>query len=491
MEKVIFGIDQSTSGSKFVVVDHRGKIIYKDALAHKQIYPEPGFVEHDMEEILENCLKLIEGGLAFIEGDYEPINLSITNQRETIVFWNKVTGEPLYNALVWQCRRGSDICKEMTERGIEGQVKEKTGLKLDPYFSGSKIKWAIDNIPAVQRAQEVDELLIGTVDSYLVYRLTGGISFQTDHTNASRTLLYNIHTNDWDEDLMTIFGVDRQQLPAINSSNGHYGYTSKDLVGISLPIMGVIGDSQGALYGQMCFKPGDSKATYGTGSSLMMYTGEGFISSDKGIMTSIAWSDDWQIHYCIEGMINSSGDTLKWVKDNLGLYQDDWEIEASINALESSEGVYIVPAFSGLGAPYWSPDARAGIVGMTRKSNKTHIIRAAVESMAYQVADLIHLMASESGKKITVLNVDGGPTKNAFLMQLQADLLDIELQCGSSQELSVLGAVYMAGLKNGFWPNIESLLALKEVERKYPPKMSVEDRTSMMGEWHKAVKRLL
>jgi len=488
---VILGLDQSTSGTKLVVVNKASEILYKTSVEHQQYYPKAGYVEHDMDEIYNKSVKLLRQGLDFIEGNYEVENLSITNQRETIVFWDKRSGKPLCHGLVWQCRRGSDICNELNQEGYGSMVKEKTGLKLDPYFSGSKIKWALENINSVSAAKDGGYLAVGTVETYLIYRLTGGLVFKTEHTNASRTLLYNLTTCNWDRELMDLFGVSSEMLADIVSSNDYFGETDVTLFGKKIPISGVIGDSQGALFGQMCFEPGYGKATYGTGSSIMIYTGDKQVDSDKGIMTSVAWAIDGQVKYAMEGMVNSAGDTLKWVKDNLGLYKEDEEVENMINSLDSNEGVYIVPAFSGLGAPYWSAEAKASILGMTRKTEKAHIVRAAVESMAYQVTDLVDLMEEELGQPLQVLNVDGGPTQNSFLMQLQADLLGTTLHIGANRELSVLGAVYLGGLHTGFFENPDDLKSLKKTDQIIKPKKSRVWAALEMDRWHEAVNRVL
>ncbi len=490
-EKVIFGLDQSTSATKLVVVNQKGAIIYKDSLAHTQHYPQASYVEHDMVEIRNNCLELLSKAYEFAGESYDIMNLSITNQRETIVFWDKNTGELLYNALVWQCRRGAKVCEKMISDGYEEMVMKKTGLKLDTYFSGSKIKWALEHISSVKLAKEAGNLAIGTVDAYLVYFLTGKKVFASDNTNASRTLLYNIYDNDWDDELLDLFEVTRDMLPHIKSCNDFYGTTDLNVTGFEVPIAGVIGDSQGALFGQQCFEIGFGKATYGTGSSILMYTGDQMVVSDKGIMTSIAWSYNGQTKYAIEGIINSSGDTLKWVKDNLCLYEKDYEVDEMISSLDSNEAVYIVPAFSGLGAPYWQAEARASIVGMTRKSGKAHIIRAAVESMAYQVADLVSLMEEEAGAQLKVLNVDGGPTSNEFLMQLQTDLLSTPLQRRANTELSVMGAIYLGGLKMGMWTGFEDLKRLNDVAGVYEPRDNKGEMDKLMDEWHEAVNSVI
>lgn len=491
-KKYIIGLDQSTSGTKIVLVDEKGQIVYKKTKSHKQYYPENGWVEHDPNEIYANCLELLRALLVYADGFKEQLQgISITNQRETIIFWDSVTKEPLYNAIVWQCRRSTKICQTMVENNLADMVMEKTGLTLDPYFSASKIKWALEHVDKVAKSAEAGTLRMGTVDSWLIYKLTGGEKHLTDHTNASRTMLYNISTHDWDDTLLELFGVKRVMLPSIQSCDAVFGRITIEELGISLPISGVIGDSQGALFGQQCFEVGMSKVTYGTGSSILMFIGDEQIRSKKGIVTSIAWGINGKIQYVLEGIINSSGDTLKWVKDNLGLYSDELEVDSFIQSIESNEGVYIVPAFVGLGAPYWKPSAKAAIIGLSRKSNKAHIIRAAVESMAYQVVDLLDLIEVESGKKLGVLNVDGGPTNNGFLMQLQADLLQTTIQCAIYQELSVLGAVYLGGLGLGVWKDREELKLLKRNSTVYNPQKDVQYVKEMMEAWHEAVKRVV
>jgi len=492
MNRYIVGIDQSTSGTKVVLVDRYGEIIYKDSMSHKQYYPQPGWVEHDPEEIINNVTKLIVNMLYQNKKHIRNmVGLSITNQRETIVLWDSETGDSLCPAIVWQCRRSADICKSMIAAGHEDTIIEKTGLKLDPYFSASKIKWAIDHHESVQKSMNNGTLRIGTIDSWLIYKLTKGKSFVTDHTNASRTMLYNITTCDWDDELLTLFGLERYMLPSIKSCNDTFGDVDKSLVGIALPIVGVIGDSQGALFGQQCFEIGTGKVTYGTGSSILFNTGANLIRSDKGIVTSVAWNIDGKTEYALEGIINSSGDTLRWVKDNLGLFTRDDEIDDMIASLDSNEGVYIVPAFVGLGAPYWVSDAKAIIVGLSRKSNKNHIVRAAVESMAYQVSDLIKLMESESGTELLYLNADGGPTKNKFLMQLQADLTKTPIDTSIYEELSVLGAVYLGGIGIGLWKGINQLKELKKYDQRYIPTDNTTYVETLLLGWQKAIQKVI
>lgn len=484
----ILGIDQSTSGTKVVLVDESGRITHKETAEHKQYYPKPGWVEHDLEEIYANVLMLIKRILTQVKAD-KIKGVSITNQRETIAFWDRYTQKPLCHAYVWQCRRGVEICSRLSKQNYDTDIAKKTGLKLDTYFSASKIKWAMEHEPAVIQAKKEKSLCIGTIDSWLVFKLTEGRVFATDHTNASRTLLYNIETTDWDEELLEVFQCSREILPHIQDSNGRYGHISEsEILEIQdRPIVGVIGDSQGALFGQLCFEEGMAKATYGTGSSVMMYTGKKPIRSNSGLVTSVAWAIDGQVCYGLEGLINSSGDTLKWVKENLGLYQEDEEVEQLIYGLESNEGVYIIPAFVGLGAPYWKGDAKASIVGLSRKSHRGHIVRAAVESMAYQVADLIHLMEHDSNMEIAMLNADGGPTKNKFLMELQADVLSANVRCIEKQELSVLGAVYLGGLTLGVWEGFDALKSLPMQEKIYLPTRPKANVETLLTEWHQGV----
>lgn len=487
-KKYIIGLDQSTSGTKVVLVDELGQIIYKQSKEHAQYYPVPGWVEHDLTEIADNCITLVKEAIEVSkENRYEVIGISITNQRETIAFWDATTGAPLCNAIVWQCRRSTDICKVLKEQGYGPMVEEKTGLQLDPYFSASKIKWALENNEAVKQAAEKGTLKIGTIDAWVIYVLTQGRVHATDHTNASRTMLYNITEHDWDLELLDLFGVPKEALPSILSSNGVFGETEEQVLGVTLPIAGVIGDSQGALFGQQCFEKGLGKVTYGTGSSILLYIGEQQIRSNRGVLTSVAWGIDGKIQYALEGIINSSGDTLKWVKDNLGLYQQDTEVDELVRSIDSCEGVYVIPAFVGLGAPYWKPGATASIVGLTRKATKAHVVRAAVESMAYQVADLIHLMEEEAGQTIQSMNVDGGPTKNQFLMQLQSDLLQTKLTSSKYQELSVLGAVYLGGLGLKLWENLDALKALKATSNAFLPQMDKKEAEELLIKWQQVI----
>lgn len=489
----ILGLDQSTSGTKAILVNQGGDIVSKVSTEHRQYYPNPGWVEHDPVEIYENVKKLLaeiieKSGLDAADIDV----LSITNQRETVLIWDKNTGDPVYNAIVWQCRRTSELCEELKNRGFENIIKDKTGLLLDPYFSATKIKWIMDNVPGVKERAREGELLLGTIDSWLIWKLTGGKVHATDYTNASRTLIFNIKDLKWDKELLEVFEIPEQMLPAIKSSDEIFGYTADDFFGpIRIPISGVIGDSQGALFGQCCFETGRVKATYGTGSSIMMNIGEEFRESDKGLVTSIAWGISGRVEYVLEGIVHCTGDALKWVKDGLGLFENFEDARKAVVSLDSNEGVYMVPAFVGLGIPHWNPEARATISGMSRGTNKAHIIRASVESAAYQIKDAIDTMINVSGITPKELRVDGGPTKDQFLMQFQADLLGVQVISSEISELSSMGSVYLAGMSVGIWKDKEAVAELRKEAGVYTPMMEESKRVANIDGWKAAVRKTL
>ncbi len=489
----ILALDQSTSGTKTMIVDKNGDIIAKASLEHRQYYPKPGWVEHDPVEIYENAKKLLFDVVVKAEIQPEHINaLAITNQRETIVLWDKNTGLPVYNAIVWQCRRTTDICEKLKNEGLEKTVNEKTGLLLDPYFSATKIKWILDNVEGVREKAESGKILIGTIDSWLIWKLTGGAVHATDYTNASRTLLFNIRTLCWDKELIKLFGIYEGMLPEIKYSDDIFGYTAEsELSGTKLPITGVIGDSQGALFGQNCFEAGMVKATYGTGSSIMMNIGRDYKEVGNGLVTSVAWGMNGKVEYAIEGIVHCSGDALKWVKDNLGLFQSFEEARNMVDSLDSNEGVYLIPAFVGLGIPYWDSNARAAVVGMSRGSRKEHIVRAAIESTAYQIKDAIDTITQEAGIQPKEVRVDGGPTRDAFLMQFQADMLDIQVAGAEIAELSSMGSVYLAGLAVGLWGSKEEIKRLRKACNVYSPAMDSRTRDELYQGWKAAVKRVL
>jgi glycerol kinase len=493
MEKqYILSIDQSTSGTKALLVNEQGETIKKRSVSHKQYYPQTGWVEHDPIEIYENVKKLLIEVVDTTSISPNEIKaLAITNQRETIVVWDKETGKPVYNAIVWQCRRTTEICRDLVESGYENEVKLKTGLTIDPYFSASKVKWIVDNVEGVKQRAKEGQLLLGTIDSWLIWNLTGGNVHATDYSNASRTLLFNIHSLEWDNELLEIFDIPKTMLAEVKDSNEIFGETADEALPLlGLPITGVIGDSQGALFGQKCFQTGMAKATYGTGTSVLMHTGD-LVNSSNGLVTSIAWGLNGKVSYALEGIINSTGDSIKWIKEDMGLVQDYDEIETIATSISGNQGVYFIPAFVGLGAPYWSPDTRAAILGMNRSTSKSHIVRAALESIAYQVKDAIELMQSESNIKVVELKVDGGATSNKFLMQFQADLLNNNIIASKVSELSAMGSVYLAGLGVGIWSSTDEINQLNQGHDVFCSTMTDDVRNKYYHEWKEAVRKVL
>lgn len=489
----ILALDQSTSASKAMIINQEGIIVTQTALEHKQYYPKPGWVEHDPMEIYENVKCILKSVLKMAKLESSEIDaLSITNQRETVVVWDKDTGLPIYNAIVWQCRRTSEICLQLKEQGLENIVTERTGLLLDPYFSATKVKWILENgAPDFLVKAKTGKLLMGTIDTWLIWKLTGGKVHVTDYTNASRTLLFNIKELQWDDDLLSIFNIPKYMLADIKSSNDIFGYTEAgELFVNSIPISGVMGDSQAALFGQNCFESGMVKATYGTGSSVMMNIGAEYRQVSSGLVTSIAWVMHGKAFYVLEGIVHCTGDSLKWLKDNLGLFNDFACVQSLAESISSNEGVYMVPAFVGLGIPHWDADARAALLGMSRGTGKAHIVRAALESIVYQIKDAIETMERQSGIIVKELRVDGGPTKNSFLMQFQADMLKINVATTKAAELSIMGSAYMAGIGIGMWSQME-LDKLRQVERIYLPSMEDDVREEYQRGWEEAVGKVL
>lgn len=490
--KYILAIDQSTSGSKALVVNDKGEIILKESMSHKQYYPQPGWVEHDPLEIYENVRQLMNE-----VAQTKTIHLSqfkvltITNQRETVVVWDRKTGEPVYRAIVWQCRRTTEICESIKEKGYEDLIKKKTGLTIDPYFSASKVKWIFENVKGVKERAQKGELLLGNIDSWLIWKLTNGNVHATDFTNASRTLLYNIHALDWDDELLSLFSIPRNMLPEVKYSDDIYGNVEiDDFSTIKLPISGIIGDSQGALFGQQCVEKGMAKGTFGTGTSIMVYTGHP-VEGKSGLVTSVAWGLKGKVNYSLEGIIHSTGDIIKWIKEDLELIEDFEEAELLAKLLPNNQGVYLVPAFVGLGAPYWSPGTRAAIIGMGRDTGKAHIIRAALESISYQIKDIVDLLQSESGILLQQIKVDGGATKNKFLMKYIADILDIRVVAPEISELSSLGSAYLGGLGIGIWQSTEEISQLIQPHKIYQPSMAAHLRIKYYNEWKDSVNSVL
>lgn len=492
-DRVLLSVDQSTSGTKALVIDRCGQVLARSTLEHRQIYPKPGWVEHDPVEIYENVKTVIREALQLAGTTPDRLAaLTITNQRETAVLWDTTTGRPAGNAIVWQCQRTADLCAGLKAAGHEPLVQAKSGLMLDPYFSATKWKWMLDHRPEAQALLIEGRLAAGTIDSWLIWKLTGGKVHATDYTNASRTSLFNIYTREWDDELCGIFGVPREILPDVRHSDALYGHTEDaDLFGVRVPISGVIGDSQAALFGQLCLEAGAAKATYGTGTSVLMNTGEKPSPSGNGLACTIAWGMNGTVTYALEAIIRTTGDTIKWVRDNLGLFDTFEEMDRLLAQATDNEGIYLVPAFVGLGAPYWDPYARASITGLSRGSRKAHIVRAALESIAYQVCDAVNFMQRESGIRLKELRADGGASRNEVLMQFQADLLDKTVIASEVAELSAMGSAWLGGLGVGFWPSVKELPDVRRSVRRYEPCMDAEERERLYEGWINAVQTVL
>ncbi|NLO02546.1 MAG: glycerol kinase GlpK [Bacteroidales bacterium] len=489
----IIAVDQSTSATKAMLFSEDFQLICRSNVPHKQYYPKTGWVEHDPLEIYDNVLiairDLFEKNQITQEDQY---SLCITNQRETVVVWNKVTGNPVCNAVVWQDLRGDSICKDLVANGFSKSVKEKSGLIIDPYFSASGVKWILDNVEGARKAAEQGDLLMGTIDSWLIWKLTEGQVHATDHTNASRTLLFNIHKLAWDEDLLGLFTIPASMLPKILPCDSVFGETTvNNLFHQPILIAGVIGDSHGALTGQMCFEEGLGKTTYGTGSSVMVNIGEKAAPAPEGLVTSIGFSALGKVFYAFEGNIHSTGATVKWVKENLGLISSTDEIEALASSVSDNQGVYFVPAFSGLGAPWWQSSVKAAVFGLSFGVGKEHILRAVLESIAYQVNDLILAMTQKAKISLKELRVDGGPTKNRLLMQFQADLLRVPVNCSNIEEASALGAVIMNGFARKVRTGFKEVSELRGETRSYSPVADEKSMTLVYEGWLKAVKQLI
>ncbi|MDO4867169.1 MAG: glycerol kinase GlpK [Clostridia bacterium] len=489
MSKYILSIDQSTQGTKALLFDDRGALLCRADLPHRQIINEKGWVEHDPEEILRNTVQVVRDVVAKAGIDKADIAaLGISNQRETSVAWDRATGKPVYNAIVWQCARGAEISEEIEAQGHDESIRQKTGLKLSPYFPAAKLAWIMRNVPGVAERAKRGEICVGTIDSWLVYNLSMDHRHCTDYSNASRTQLFNIHALAWDEELLGLFGVDPSCMAVVTDSDGDFGVTDfGGWLDQPIPIRGVLGDSHGALFGQGCLEPGMTKATYGTGSSIMMNIGETPVLSDTGVVTSLAWKIDGKVNYVLEGNINYTGAVITWLKDDLKLISGPGETEALARQANPGDHCYLVPAFSGLGAPYWDSRAEAAIVGMTRSTGKNEVVRAALDCIAYQITDIVRAMGESAGTAIGELRVDGGPTRNAYLMQFQSDMLDIPVRIPDSEELSGIGAAYAAGLAVGVYSeDVFSVLKRKS----YSPDMDAATRDSKYRGWQEAVRRV-
>ncbi len=490
MKRYIMSFDQGTTSSRCIIFDRNGNIVSLAQREFMQIFPFPGWVEHDPTEILNTQIAVAKEALEKSGIDIREIDsIGITNQRETTVVWDKNTGKPIYNAIVWQCRRTAEYCQGLKDGEYSQIIKSKTGLVVDAYFSATKIKWILDNVEGAREKANNGELLFGTVDTWLLWNLTDGRVHATDYSNASRTMLYNIKEICWDEELCELFDVPVSMLPKVMPSSGIFGYTS--LFGSKVPISGIAGDQQAALFGQTCFETGSAKNTYGTGCFLLINTGNEVDIKQDGLIYTIAWGLDGQITYALEGSVFIGGAVIQWLRDQLGLISSAAESELVALNVSNNGGVYLVPAFTGLGAPYWDQYAKGTIVGLTRGSNKNHIVRAALESIAYQCYDVLKSMECSSGISLTVLRVDGGAASNSFLMQFQSDILDIDLKCPECLESTALGAAYLAGLATGFFESMERIKASKGISKSFTPKMSCEIRESCLNGWHKAIEHTL
>jgi len=485
----IIALDQGTTSSRCVIVNHDGHIVNSAQQEFTQIYPKPGWVEHDPREIWASQRGVMAEAVAKSDIKISQIAaIGITNQRETTIVWDKNTGIPVYNAIVWQCRRTADICEQLKADGLENYIKTNTGLVVDAYFSGTKIKWILDNVPGAKTKAKNGELLFGTVDTWLVWKLTEGKVHATDYTNASRTMLFNIKTKQWDKKLLDKLSIPISMMPEVKNSSEIYGKTI--LSGIDrnpIPISGIAGDQQAALFGHACFNKGDCKNTYGTGCFLLMNTGDKPVESKNGLLTTIAIAIDGKIDYALEGSVFVAGAAIQWLRDELGLINNAEETEIIAQRIESTDGVYIVPAFAGLGSPYWDMYARGTIVGLTRGSNRSHIVRATLESIAYQTRDLLEAMQEDSGIAISALKVDGGAARNNFLMQFQADILNAKIIKPEITETTALGAAYLAGLAVGFWKDKSEIENIREVDKEFISEINDKERENLYNGWKNAI----
>ncbi|NLC54468.1 MAG: glycerol kinase GlpK [Erysipelothrix sp.] len=490
MKNYIIALDQGTTSSRAIVFNKKHEVVASAHSEFLQIYPKPGWVEHDPSDLWASQSGVLNEVIAKAGISPKEIDsIAITNQRETTIVWDKITGKPIYNAIVWQCRRTQALCQELIEAGHGDYIKEATGLVVDAYFSATKIKWILDNVEGAQAKADKGELMFGTVDTWLIYKLTGGKVFATDYTNASRTMLFDIKNLRWDKKLLDIFNIPQSMLPKVLNSSDFYGEVN--ISGQLIPICAVIGDQQAALFGHTCFKAGSVKSTYGTGGFLLMNTKDKLVKSKHGLLSTISVSIDDKVEYAIEGSIFNAGSTIQWLRDELRLFSEADDTEYFSSKVSDNGGVYLVPAFTGLGAPYWDMDARGTIVGLTRGSNKNHLIRAGLESIAYQSYDILKAMENDSKLKISSIKVDGGASANNFLMQFQADILNTEIHKAKVLESSALGACFLAGLYTKFFDSKESLEKMSTVTKVYYPQMQKGDRKQYLKQWHKAVSRSL
>lgn len=489
MGRYILSIDQGTTSSRAILFNHEGQIVETAQKEFEQYFQKPGWVEHDANEIWTSVLACIADVLrkSDVEAD-EVDGIGITNQRETTVVWDKNTGKPIYKAIVWQSRQTQSICNELKEQGLEDTFRDKTGLLLDPYFAGTKVKWILDNVDGAREKANNGDLLFGTIDTWLVYKLSGKQTHVTDYSNASRTLMYNIYNLKWDDELLEILDVPKSMLPEVKPSSEVYAETvDYHFFGKQVPIAGIAGDQQAALFGQACFEKGMGKNTYGTGGFMLLNTGEEAVKSNNGLLTTLAWGIDGKVEYALEGSIFVSGSAIQWLRDGLKMVESSPDSEEVAGQVNSTDGVYVVPAFVGLGTPYWDSEARGAVFGITRGTTKAHFVRATLESLAYQTKDVVDAMVEDSGLEVKKLRVDGGAVKNNLLMQFQSDLLDVTVERPKVNETTALGAAYLAGLAVGFWKDRQEIANQWKVEREFEPSMKEEKSKKLYKGWQKAV----
>ena len=489
MAKYIMALDAGTTSNRCILFNQKGEICSVAQKEFTQIYPQPGWVEHDANEIWETQLMVCKLAMSKIGAKAADIAaIGITNQRETTVVWNKLTGKPVFNAIVWQCRRTSEYCDSLKAKGLVDKIREKTGLVIDAYFSGTKIRWILENVPGVRALAEKGDVIFGNVDTWLMWNLSGGKIHKTDYSNASRTMLFNIKEAKWDDEILEELNIPKAMLPEACPSSGVFGYTDPVIFGGEIPIAGAAGDQQEALFGQACFNPGEAKNTYGTGCFTLMNIGTNIKYSNNGLVTTIAWGLDGKVEYALEGSVFVAGAAIQWLRDEVRLVEESPDSEFFATKVKDTNGCYVVPAFTGLGAPYWDQYARGCIVGLTRGVNRNHIIRATVESLAYQSADLLFAMEKDSGLQLEALKVDGGACKNNFMMQFQADIINAKVLRPKCVETTAMGAAYLAGLAVGYWASKEDVINNWAIDRTFEPSMAEHERQELLDGWHKAVK---
>ena len=488
MGKYVMALDAGTTSNRCILFNEKGAMVSVAQKEFTQYFPKPGWVEHDAEEIWSTQLAVAKEAMANVGATAADIAaIGITNQRETAIVWDKETGKPIHHAIVWQCRRTSAYCDSLKEKGLTDSFRQKTGLVIDAYFSGTKVKWLLDHVEGARERAERGELLFGTVETWLIWKLTKGAAHVTDYSNASRTMLFNINTLEWDKDILAELGIPESMLPEAKPSSCIYGYADPSYFGAAIPIAGAAGDQQAALFGQTCFKPGEAKNTYGTGCFLLMNTGEKPVFSNNGLVTTIAWGLDGKVNYALEGSIFVAGAAIQWLRDEMRLVDSSADSEYMAKKVKDTNGCYVVPAFTGLGAPHWDQYARGTIVGITRGVNKYHIIRATLESLAYQVNDVLQAMRADSGIELEALKVDGGASANNLLMQMQADISNAPVNRPMCVETTAMGAAYLAGLAVGYWNSKEDVIKNSAIERTFYPEISEEEREKKVSGWSEAV----